>query len=87
MSGWDCNGLLIDVKVLPELDEKAQNFSSVKLEISFAKAANEKQKSAFILRIIMIVDNNYYSTFDGKYEATQLRIFYYVYDNCLVYWF
>eukprot|EP00069_Balaena_mysticetus_P022619 bmy_14377T0 len=35
-----------------ELGEKAQNLSSVKLESSFGKAANEKQKSAFSLWIL-----------------------------------
>lgn len=75
VSWWYCNGLLIEVKVLPELGEKVQNLSSVKLESSFGKAANEKQKSTFSLWIVMADCNNCYSTFDRKYEAKQLRIF------------
>ncbi|KFO25394.1 Isoleucyl-tRNA synthetase, mitochondrial [Fukomys damarensis] len=52
---------------------------------TFAKAAIEKQKSAFIRWGIMADWNNCYYTFDGKYEARQLRIFYQMYDKGLVY--
>lgn len=48
---------------------------------SFAKAAIEKQKSAFIRWGIMADWNNCYYTFDGRYEARQLRIFYEMYDK------
>lgn len=54
---------------------------------SFAKAAIEKQKSAFIRWGIMADWNNCYYTFDGSYEAKQLRIFYQMYDKVTKYFF
>ncbi|KAM6165931.1 isoleucine--tRNA ligase, mitochondrial [Erethizon dorsatum] len=86
--GWDCHGLPIEIKVLSELGGKAQNLSPMEIREkakSFAKAAIEKQKSAFIRWGIMADWNNCYHTFDGKYEAKQLRIFYQMYDKGLVY--
>ncbi|XP_013362486.1 PREDICTED: isoleucine--tRNA ligase, mitochondrial [Chinchilla lanigera] len=86
--GWDCHGLPIEIKVLSELGEKAQDLSPMEIRQkarSFAKAAIEKQKSAFIRWGIMADWNNCYYTFDGKYEAKQLRIFYQMYDKGLVY--
>ncbi|XP_004439724.1 PREDICTED: isoleucine--tRNA ligase, mitochondrial [Ceratotherium simum simum] len=86
--GWDCHGLPIEIKVLSELGAKAQNLSAVEIREkarSFAKAAIEKQKSAFIRWGIMADWNNCYYTFDGSYEARQLRIFYQMYDKGLIY--
>ncbi|KAK1328081.1 hypothetical protein QTO34_012504 [Cnephaeus nilssonii] len=86
--GWDCHGLPIEVKVLSELGGKAQNLSAMEIREkarSFAKAAIEKQKSAFIRWGIMADWNNCYYTFDGSYEAKQLRIFYQMYDKGLIY--
>ncbi|KAL2770767.1 isoleucine--tRNA ligase, mitochondrial precursor, partial [Daubentonia madagascariensis] len=86
--GWDCHGLPIEIKVLSELGGKAQNLSAAEIREkarSFAKTAIEKQKSAFTRWGIMADWNNCYYTFDGKYEARQLRIFYQMYDKGLVY--
>ncbi|XP_019495156.1 PREDICTED: isoleucine--tRNA ligase, mitochondrial [Hipposideros armiger] len=86
--GWDCHGLPIEIKVLSELGGKAQNLSAVEIREkarSFAKAAIEKQRSAFIRWGVMADWNNCYYTFDGKYEAKQLRIFYQMYDKGLIY--
>ncbi|XP_023614364.1 isoleucine--tRNA ligase, mitochondrial [Myotis lucifugus] len=86
--GWDCHGLPIEVKVLSELGEKAQDLSAMEIREkarSFAKAAIEKQRSAFIRWGIMADWNNCYYTFDGSYEAKQLRIFYQMYDKGLIY--
>lgn len=54
---------------------------------SFAKAAVEKQKLAFIRWGIMADWNNCYYTFDGRYEARQLRIFYQMYDKVIKFFF
>lgn len=54
---------------------------------SFAKAAIEKQKLAFICWGIMADWNNCYFTFDGKYEAKQLRNFYQMYEKVKRYFF
>ncbi|XP_055000287.1 isoleucine--tRNA ligase, mitochondrial [Sorex araneus] len=86
--GWDCHGLPIEIKVLAELGAKAQNLSPVEIREkarAFAEAAIEKQKSAFIRWGIMADWNNCYYTFDGKYEAKQLRTFYQLYKKGLIY--
>ncbi|XP_006894654.1 PREDICTED: isoleucine--tRNA ligase, mitochondrial [Elephantulus edwardii] len=86
--GWDCHGLPIEIKVLSELGEKAQKLSVVEIREkarAFAKAAIEKQKSAFTRWGIMADWNNCYYTFDKKYEAKQLRLFYDMYEKGLVY--
>ncbi|XP_006869776.1 PREDICTED: isoleucine--tRNA ligase, mitochondrial [Chrysochloris asiatica] len=86
--GWDCHGLPIEIKVLSELGEKVHNLSALEIRgkaRSFAKAAIEKQKSAFTRWGIMADWNNCYYTFDEKYEAQQLRIFYEMYEKGLVY--
>lgn len=63
---------------------EASHLSSF-LARSFAKAAIEKQKSAFIRWGIMADWNNCYYTFDGEYEARQLRIFYKMYDKVIMF--
>ncbi|XP_037352618.1 isoleucine--tRNA ligase, mitochondrial [Talpa occidentalis] len=86
--GWDCHGLPIEVKVLAELGGKAKGLSAVEIREkarSFANAAIEKQKSAFIRWGVMADWDNCYYTFDRKYEAAQLRIFYQLYDKGLIY--
>ncbi|GAB1285834.1 Isoleucine--tRNA ligase, mitochondrial [Apodemus speciosus] len=52
---------------------------------SFAQAAIEKQKAAFARWGVMADWNNCYYTFDPKYEAKQLRVFYQMYEKGLVY--
>ncbi|XP_059533768.1 isoleucine--tRNA ligase, mitochondrial [Myotis daubentonii] len=86
--GWDCHGLPIEVKVLSELGGKARDLSAMEIREkarSFAKAAIEKQRSAFMRWGIMADWDNCYYTFDGSYEAKQLRIFYQMYDKGLIY--
>ncbi|XP_008707634.1 isoleucine--tRNA ligase, mitochondrial-like [Ursus maritimus] len=86
--GWDCHGLPIEIKVLSELGGKAQNLSAVEIREkarSFAEEAIKKQRSAFIRWGIMADWTNCYYTFDGKYEAKQLRIFYQMYEKGLIY--
>ncbi|XP_074078804.1 isoleucine--tRNA ligase, mitochondrial isoform X2 [Macrotis lagotis] len=86
--GWDCHGLPIELKALSELGEKTQNLSPMEIRKrarAFAEAAIEKQKSAFIRWGIMADWNNCYYTFDGKYEAQQLKMFYQMYAKDLIY--
>lgn len=64
-----------------------KSFSFFVLARSFAKAAIEKQRLAFIRWGIMADWNNCYYTFDGSYEAKQLRIFYQMYDKVMKYLF
>ncbi|EDL13072.1 isoleucine-tRNA synthetase 2, mitochondrial, partial [Mus musculus] len=86
--GWDCHGLPIETKVLSELGVDAQSLSAMEIREkarSFAQAAIEKQKSAFVRWGVMADWNNCYYTFDPKYEAKQLRVFYQMYEKGLVY--
>ena len=48
---------------------------------SYAPAAIEKHKSAFVRWGVMADWNNCYYTFDPKYEAKQLRVFYQMYEK------
>ncbi|XP_053917339.1 isoleucine--tRNA ligase, mitochondrial [Cuculus canorus] len=85
--GWDCHGLPIELKALSEV-KGAENLSPMEIRQrarEFAERAIEKQKSAFIRWGIMADWANCYRTFDPKYEANQLRVFYKMYDKGFIY--
>ncbi|NXH37936.1 SYIM protein, partial [Dicaeum eximium] len=85
--GWDCHGLPIELKALSEV-KGVENLSPMEIRQrarAFAEKAIEKQKSAFIRWGIMADWANCYLTFDPKYEANQLRVFYKMYDKGLIY--
>uniref|UniRef100_A0A6I8SWV8 Isoleucine--tRNA ligase, mitochondrial n=1 Tax=Xenopus tropicalis TaxID=8364 RepID=A0A6I8SWV8_XENTR len=86
--GWDCHGLPIELKALAELGEEAENMSPTEIRRKakmFAEKAIEKQKSSFIRWGIMADWDKCYYTFDPKYEAKQLDIFYKMYDKGHIY--
>ncbi|NXC14986.1 SYIM protein, partial [Corythaeola cristata] len=85
--GWDCHGLPIELKALSEV-KGAENLSPMEIRQrarEFAERAIEKQKSAFIRWGVMADWANCYRTFDPKYEANQLRVFYKMYDKGFIY--
>ncbi|KAM9016908.1 isoleucine--tRNA ligase, mitochondrial [Ara ararauna] len=85
--GWDCHGLPIELKALSEV-KGSENLSPMEIRQKareFAERAIEKQKSAFVRWGIMADWANCYRTFDPKYEANQLRIFYKMYDKGFIY--
>uniref|UniRef100_A0A8B9MFN3 isoleucine--tRNA ligase n=1 Tax=Accipiter nisus TaxID=211598 RepID=A0A8B9MFN3_9AVES len=85
--GWDCHGLPIELKALSEV-KGAENLSPMEIRQKareFAERAIEKQKSAFIRWGVMADWANCYRTFDPKYEANQLRVFYKMYDKGFIY--
>ncbi|KAF4798611.1 Isoleucine--tRNA ligase [Turdus rufiventris] len=85
--GWDCHGLPIELKALSEV-KGAENLSPMEIRKrarAFAEKAIEKQKSAFVRWGVMADWANCYLTFDPKYEANQLRVFYKMYDKGLIY--
>uniref|UniRef100_A0A8C0IA49 isoleucine--tRNA ligase n=1 Tax=Bubo bubo TaxID=30461 RepID=A0A8C0IA49_BUBBB len=85
--GWDCHGLPIELKALSEV-KGAENLSPMEIRQrarEFAEKAIEKQKSAFIRWGVMADWANCYRTFDPKYEANQLRVFYKMYDKGFIY--
>lgn len=86
--GWDCHGLPIELKALAELGEEATHLSAVEIRQKakeFAERAVERQKTAFIRWGVMADWNNCYYTFDKKYEAKQLDIFYKMFEKGYVY--
>ncbi|KAM4693563.1 isoleucine--tRNA ligase, mitochondrial [Discoglossus pictus] len=86
--GWDCHGLPIELKALAELGQEADNLTPIEIRRKakeFAEKAIEKQRSSFIRWGIMADWNNCYYTFDRKYEAKQLDIFYKMYDKGHIY--
>ncbi|XP_015476241.1 isoleucine--tRNA ligase, mitochondrial [Parus major] len=85
--GWDCHGLPIELKALSEV-KGGENLSPMEIRQrarAFAERAIEKQKSAFIRWGVMADWANCYLTFDPKYEANQLRVFFKMYDKGLIY--
>ncbi|RMC12372.1 hypothetical protein DUI87_09887 [Hirundo rustica rustica] len=85
--GWDCHGLPIELKALSEV-KGAETLSPMEIRQrarAFAERAIEKQKSAFIRWGVMADWENCYLTFDPKYEANQLKVFYKMYDKGLIY--
>ncbi|KAG8443776.1 hypothetical protein GDO86_009091 [Hymenochirus boettgeri] len=88
MPGWDCHGLPIELKALAELGLEAENMSALEIRHKarmFAENAIERQKSSFIRWGIMADWDNCYYTFDSKYEAKQLDIFYKMYEKGHIY--
>ncbi|KAM4772775.1 isoleucine--tRNA ligase, mitochondrial [Rhinophrynus dorsalis] len=86
--GWDCHGLPIELRALADLGEEAEKLSPTEIRRkarAFAEKAIEKQKSSFIRWGIMADWDNCYYTFDRKYEAKQLDIFYKMFDKGHIY--
>uniref|UniRef100_A0A8C5PUW9 isoleucine--tRNA ligase n=1 Tax=Leptobrachium leishanense TaxID=445787 RepID=A0A8C5PUW9_9ANUR len=86
--GWDCHGLPIELKALADLGVEAENLSAVEIRQKakiFAEKAIEKQKASFVRWGIMADWDNCYYTFDPKYEAKQLDVFYKMYDKGHIY--
>jgi hypothetical protein len=88
--GWDCHGLPIEIKALEKLQTTAGfgKFAVSNQEIrararAFALEEVEKQKKAFISWGIMGDWAHPYLTLDPQYEATQLSIFYQMYQKGL----
>ncbi|MBN3291966.1 SYIM protein, partial [Polypterus senegalus] len=84
--GWDCHGLPIELKALGELG--TQNLTPLEVRHrarEFARQAIEKQRAAFERWGVMADWSQCYYTFDGKYEAKQLGVFYSMYEKGLIY--
>ncbi|XP_053315629.1 isoleucine--tRNA ligase, mitochondrial [Spea bombifrons] len=86
--GWDCHGLPIELKALADLGEEADSLSAIEIRRkarNFAEKAIEKQRDSFIRWGVMADWDNCYYTFDPKYEAKQLDIFYKMYEKGHIY--
>ncbi|XP_066451185.1 isoleucine--tRNA ligase, mitochondrial [Eleutherodactylus coqui] len=86
--GWDCHGLPIELMALAEMGETSDSLSPMEIRSrarAFAEKAIEKQKSSFIRWGVMADWENCYYTFDQKYEAKQLGIFYIMHEKGHIY--
>uniref|UniRef100_A0A8B9J7L7 isoleucine--tRNA ligase n=1 Tax=Astyanax mexicanus TaxID=7994 RepID=A0A8B9J7L7_ASTMX len=74
--GWDCHGLPIELKALGELQAKDMTPLQIRQKArEFAEEAIARQRAAFQRWGVMADWENCYYTFNGQYEAAQLRVF------------
>uniref|UniRef100_A0AAR2KG06 isoleucine--tRNA ligase n=1 Tax=Pygocentrus nattereri TaxID=42514 RepID=A0AAR2KG06_PYGNA len=74
--GWDCHGLPIELKALGELQTKELTPLQIRQKArEFAEGAIARQRAAFQRWGVMADWQNCYYTFNGQYEAAQLRVF------------
>ncbi|XP_075060373.1 isoleucine--tRNA ligase, mitochondrial [Mixophyes fleayi] len=86
--GWDCHGLPIELRALADMGEQSEHLSPMEIRTrarAFAEKAIEKQKASFIRWGIMADWENCYYTFDKKYEAKQLDVFYKMHEKGHIY--
>ncbi|KAI5102785.1 isoleucine--tRNA ligase, mitochondrial isoform X1 [Silurus meridionalis] len=84
--GWDCHGLPIELKALGELDTKDLSPLQIRQKArEYAESAIARQRAAFQRWGIMADWENSYYTFNGTYEAAQLRVFQEMHSKGLIY--
>ncbi|XP_054894348.1 isoleucine--tRNA ligase, mitochondrial isoform X1 [Poeciliopsis prolifica] len=84
--GWDCHGLPIELKALGELGTSGLSPLEIRQKArEFAERAIARQKAAFQRWGVMADWEKCYYTFDGAYEAAQLKVFQEMHDQGLVY--
>ncbi|XP_054651382.1 isoleucine--tRNA ligase, mitochondrial isoform X1 [Dunckerocampus dactyliophorus] len=84
--GWDCHGLPIELKALGELG--AMDLSPLQIRHKarqFAEGAIARQKAAFQRWGVMADWGQCYYTYDGPYEAAQLKVFQEMHNKGLIY--
>uniref|UniRef100_A0A3P9HSI0 Isoleucine--tRNA ligase, mitochondrial n=1 Tax=Oryzias latipes TaxID=8090 RepID=A0A3P9HSI0_ORYLA len=84
--GWDCHGLPIELKALGGLCASGLTALQIRQRArEFAEGAIAQQKAAFQRWGVMADWEQCYYTFDGPYEAAQLKVFQEMYSKGLVY--
>ncbi|KAI4883027.1 hypothetical protein NFI96_012494 [Prochilodus magdalenae] len=84
--GWDCHGLPIELKALGELQTKDLTPLQIRQKArEFAEGAIARQRAAFQRWGVMADWQNCYYTFNGQYEAAQLRVFEDMHSKGLIY--
>ncbi|XP_068436941.1 isoleucine--tRNA ligase, mitochondrial isoform X2 [Clinocottus analis] len=74
--GWDCHGLPIELKALGELGTSGLSPLEIRQKArQFAEEAIARQKAAFRRWGLMADWDQCYYTYDGAYEAAQLKVF------------
>lgn len=84
--GWDCHGLPIELKALGELGTSGLTPLQIRQKArEFAEKAISRQKTAFQRWGVMADWDQCYFTFDGSYEAAQLKVFQEMHNKGLIY--
>ncbi|KAJ3612860.1 hypothetical protein NHX12_019117 [Muraenolepis orangiensis] len=84
--GWDCHGLPIELKALGELGPSGLSALEIRQKArQFAEGAIARQRAAFQRWGVMADWDKCYYTFDGAYEAAQLKVFQEMHSMGLIY--
>uniref|UniRef100_A0A3B4XQV8 Isoleucine--tRNA ligase, mitochondrial n=1 Tax=Seriola lalandi dorsalis TaxID=1841481 RepID=A0A3B4XQV8_SERLL len=84
--GWDCHGLPIELKALGELGTSGLSPLQIRQKArEFAEKAIARQKAAFQRWGVMADWDQCYYTYDGAYEAAQLKVFQEMHSKGLIY--
>lgn len=84
--GWDCHGLPIELKALGEGGTSSLSPLQIRQKArAFAETAIARQKAAFQRWGVMADWENCYYTYDGAYEAAQLKVFQEMHNKGLIY--
>ncbi|XP_041669016.1 isoleucine--tRNA ligase, mitochondrial isoform X2 [Cheilinus undulatus] len=84
--GWDCHGLPIELKALGELETSSLEPLQIRQKArAFAEGAIARQKAAFQRWGVVADWDQCYYTFDGAYEAAQLKVFQEMHSKGLIY--
>ncbi|KAG7465797.1 hypothetical protein MATL_G00157520 [Megalops atlanticus] len=84
--GWDCHGLPIEIKALGDLGTSGLTPLQIRQKArEFAEGAISRQRAAFQRWGVMADWGKCYCTFDGEYEASQLRVFQEMHSKGLIY--
>lgn len=84
--GWDCHGLPIELKALGDMGTSGLSPLQIRQKArEFAEGAIARQKAAFQRWGVMADWDQCYYTFDGNYEAAQLKVFQEMHSKGLIY--
>eukprot|EP00064_Thunnus_orientalis_P004148 superscaffoldBa00000369_g4159 len=84
--GWDCHGLPIELKALGELGTSGLSPLQIRQKArEFAEGAIARQKAAFQRWGVMADWDQCYHTYEGAYEAAQLKVFQDMHSKELIY--
>ncbi|XP_026211408.1 isoleucine--tRNA ligase, mitochondrial isoform X2 [Anabas testudineus] len=84
--GWDCHGLPIELKALGEVGTSGLSPLQIRQKArEFAEGAIARQKAAFQRWGVMADWDQCYYTYDGAYEAAQLKVFQEMFSKGIIY--